>query len=211
VAPVSPESVDLEATLAATRWLAAVGVESHLDFDQLFEIAREPGRLQMLAAQRRHLRACGACRRQWLELRAQAGNLGAALPASRPPTAAGWRDTLIRLWQLGSARFAAMRRVSGLGGTGAGWAVAAIAGMSMVIVSVGESDRTATQRVTAQAMSPADAALLLRSLGPQAAPYGLILESQGLEALERRLREDESRSPIALHARCLLLKRENCR
>jgi hypothetical protein len=37
---VSPESIDLEATLAATRWLAAVGVESHLDSDLLCEIAR---------------------------------------------------------------------------------------------------------------------------------------------------------------------------
>ena len=137
--------------------------------------------------------------------------MGAVLPASRPPTTAGWRDALVKLRQLGSARLAAMRGVSGLGRTGAGWAVAAIAGVSMVIAVIGETDRAASPRVTAQAMSPAEAAQLLRVLGPQAAPYGLILESQGIEALERRLREDESRSPIALHARCLLLKREDCR
>ena len=69
----------------------------------------------------------------------------------------------------------------------------------------------ATQRITAHTMSPSEAAQLLRSLGPQAMPYGQILETQGLEALERRLREDESQSPTAQRARCQLLKRETCR
>lgn len=206
--PVSPESIDLEATLAATRWLAAVGVESHLDSDLLCEIVDEPASLRALAPQRRHLRACGACRRQWLELRAQAAALGAALPVLRPSVPseprASWTKRLRGLFDWPA-------RAGGRGMAGAGWAVAAVVVMSLVAVRIGVPEQAATQRITAHTMSPSEAAQLLRSLGPQAMPYGQILETQGLEALERRLREDESQSPIAHRARCLLLKRETCR
>ncbi len=89
--------------------------------------------------------------------------------------------------------------------------MAAVVVMSLVAVRIGVPEQAATQRITAHTMSPSEAAQLLRSLGPQAMPYGQILETQGLEALERRLREDESQSPTAQRARCLLLKRETCR
>lgn len=205
-APGTPDE-----THAATRWLAAVGVEPHLDFDLLYEITAEPARLRALAPLRRHLRACGPCRRQWLELRAQAGILGAALPAPRPAASSGWRASLNRLLQAGFARPVTSGRTGAFGWAGAGWGAAAIAGVLMVIVSIGWRDQATTGSFTAQAMSPSEAAQLLRSLGPDAAPYGLILETQGLQALERRLSEDESRSATALRARCLLYKREACR
>ena len=204
--PAAPEPV-----LAATRWLAAVGVESHLDFDTLYAITAEPARLRALPALRRHLRACAACRRQWLEMRQQAACLGACLPlpAVRPPIAAGLRARLLSLLHGGVARAIAAARATSPGVTGSRWAIASIAGV-MLIVSLAWRDEATNGHITAQSISAPEAARLLRSLGPDAAAYGVILESQGLAALELRLREDAPHSPLARRASCLLRERDDC-